>query len=405
MQPDVSPNMPRGDSGRAPVDSPVFTTLRRHMADALLRRAPDIAVRWDRQARSVALRNRTDAPKSQAEPLVGPLIASVAEALRSETGSSDSVVVLGLAYGANASEGGASLHHTLRGLDLLAAMILYAIETELGQEEDSRYSAADGIHLARRVQQAMSLLTVATVKGFTHAIGDGMRDQLRALRHDLRNPLGTIKNVIAMLDDASLTSDAHSTARFLAMADRNARSLEGLITNRLGNVAAFLPNTASRHVSLRTVACGVRRDLRAESEARSATVVVGTVAHRLDVDAASLELVLFVILQAALQEGHAGEEIAIDFGQVAGGYAAVEINCEPARHPITDPDALSRVTALSLQMGVRVETGDRVVVRVPVQDPTTEDPKSPNGRGSLQRKPPDDRTGGSQSDDGKAEVT
>jgi len=404
-QPDVSPILPGASANRSPVDSPAFETLRRQVADTLLERASDIAARWDRQAQSVALRDEISAQTTRGEPLVVPLIAVVAEALRSEVGSSDSAVLLGLAFGADAYESGASLHHTLKGLDLLAAMILYAIESDLGGVEHSRHGAADGVHVARRVQQAMSLLTVATVKGFTQAIGDGMRDQFRALRHDLRNPLGTIKNVIAMLDDETLSPDAGANARFLAMASRNARSLEALITNRLGDVAALLPNTSTRHVSLRTVACGVRRDLRAESTARNATVVVGTVAHRLSMDAASLELMLFVLLQAALQEGRAGEEIAIDFGEVSGGYTSVEITCAPDRHPIADPAAVTRIAALSLQMGLRVQVGERVVVRVAVQDLAEESAAPSNAVSSMHRQPLQNRTGGSQRDDGKAGAT
>lgn len=368
---------------RAPVDTPEFVVLRKHVGDALSRRAADIATRWARQARSVALRDEdpTDVPADGGS--AGSIVEAMADALRSDVHSTDATVALGLAFGTDAFERGTSLHHTLKGLDLLTAMSLYAIESDLGELLGQSGTAADGIRLGRRIQQSASLLTIATTKGYTQAVGDGMRDQFRALRHDLRNPLGTIKNVLAMMHDETLPVDARTHPRFRAMADRNAHSLEKMISARLSDVAALLPNTTSQEVSLRTVACSVRRDLRADIEARGMTVAVGPALSRVRLDASSLELILLALLQAAVEEGSEGEELVIDFGEVAAGRATVVMECEPARPPVADPEAIERLTALAVRLGARMEAGARVVLSVPVR--SSEDGEAPSPSPSRSR--------------------
>src|SRR5258705_3029085 len=150
-------------------------------------------------------------------------------------------------------------------------MMLYAIETSLTERSDA--NAAAGIRLSRRLQRATSLLSLAATKGYTQAMGDVMRDRFRHLRHDLRNPLGTIKSVLAMMDDETMPAEARAHPRFRAMAKRNARSLGELIADRLRDEEALVPALVQQMASLRTIACGVRRDLRAEAEARTAAGV------------------------------------------------------------------------------------------------------------------------------------
>ena len=91
-----------------------------------------------------------------------------------------------------------------------------------------------------------------------------------------------------MMDDETMPPEARTHPRFRAMAKRNARSLGELIGDRLSDAQAALPSFGQQRVSLRTIACGVRRELRAETEARSATVVVGNMRTPVVLDAAGL---------------------------------------------------------------------------------------------------------------------
>jgi signal transduction histidine kinase len=221
--------------------------------------------------------------------------------------------------------------------------------------------------VSRRLQQASSLLTLAATKGYTQAMGEAMRDRFRHLRHDLRNPLGTIKSVLAMMDDETMPAEARAHPRFRAMAKRNARSLGELIADRLSDAEAIVPALAQQSASLRTIACGVRRDLRAKAAARGATVTVGGARSRVTVDAAGLELVLHELLSAALNEAAAGDELSVEFGEMRDEHVPVTVLCAPARRLITT-DVLERLAGLTARMGATLEAGDQaVVVLVPVR--------------------------------------
>lgn len=362
-----TPSPPARTPDRLAPESVSFGRLRGLVAGALQQQAGDIAGRWEEQSRIVALRESNDAARSGHGSTAVALVESLAATLASDGATSDTLVALGLTFGADAFELGGSLHHTLKGLDLLSAMTLYAMESAVAGEAAGEATAADGIRLSRRLQQGASLLTLAVTKGYTQAMSDAMRDRFRHLRHDLRNPLGTIKSVLAMMDDETMPAEARTHPRFRAMAKRNALSLGDLIADRLSDAAAVFPTLAQQSVSLRTIVCGVRRDLRGEAEARSATVLVAGTRVRVVVDAVGLELMLHELLLATLHEAGTGEELSIDFGPARDGRATVILLCTPARAPIIDPGSLERLTALANRIGAVLETGDEIVLSFPVQ--------------------------------------
>lgn len=332
-------------------ETTVFAGFRVRVASALGSRANDIAARWNTQARMVALR---DEATDTGESIAAALVTSLASALASDGATSDDLVELGLAFGVDAFESDGSLHHALKGLDLLSAMTLYAVEVAVVDEVEA--TVVDGVHVSRRLQQSVSLLSLAVTRGYMQAMGDAMRSRFRHLRHDLRNPLGTIKSVLAMMDDETMPAEARSHPRFRAMAKRNAGSLGDLIADRLSDIEAVVPALLQQSASLRTVACGVRRDLRAEAESRSATVVVDGARVRVMVDAVGLELMLHELLLAALHEATAGDELIVGFGEGDGERAAVTLRCTPDRPPVTNPLAIERLGALASQMGAALET-------------------------------------------------
>lgn len=301
------------------------------------------------------------------------LVGSFASALAADGAVTDESVPLGLTYGVDAFEAGVSLHHMLKGLDLLSAMTLYAVEAALADCTGPDVGAADGVRLCRRLQQASSLAALAAAKGYTQAVGDGLRDRLRHLRHDLRNPLGTIKSVLALMDDETVPADARSSPRFRAMATRQARSLDEMIVSRLSDSAALLPALGLQSVPLRTIACAVRRDLRAEAAARSVGIVVASTRLHVRVDAVGLELMLHELLAAALHEAVAGDELTVAFGDVTDGRVTVRLESVPAHPPIASPDALRRLGALASRMGAKLVTGEQLLLSLAVQEGRSED--------------------------------
>lgn len=352
-----------------PQETRVAMALRIRVAERLKGAAREIAERWETQARSVALRDLGESSPTGQESVAVALVDSLATALASDGATSEDMVARGLALGAEACESGASLHHTLKGLDLLSAMTLYAVEAAVAEEAVGEPVLADAVRLCRRLQQGTSLLALATAKGYTRAADDEMRDRFRRLRHDLKNPLGTIRSVLALMDDETIPLEERSNPRFRAMAKRNARSLGELIAERLSDAEAVLRTHPVQMVSLRTVTCAVRRDLRTMAMACGATVLVSGTKVRVQVDAIGLELLLHELLYAALQESGDGDELSVDFGETENDRVTVRLGRRPNRPPITERAVLERLGTLAIEMGAKLDASEQLVLSYPVQHP------------------------------------
>jgi signal transduction histidine kinase len=355
-------------AGRPSSESEAFAALLAYCGRQLEQTAEAIAQRWEGQSRIVELRETDDQARVDRVGMGAALVRALARALVTDAGTSEDAISMGLIYGADAFSQGASLHHMLKGLDLLEAMVLFATETDLASRNWEGLGLAEGVQLARRLRRFLSLAVMAAAKGYTQAASDEMRDRFRHLRHDLRNPLGTIKSVLTLMDDESVPEDARAHPRFRAMASRNAHTLDDLIAARLSDAQALFPSLARQSVSLRTIACSVRRELRAEADARGATVVVDAEPARVRIDAVGLELLLHEALHAALREAADGEELRVAFGPTERTRAIVRLETSAGVSPIRDARALARLAALAMRVGASLQYADGIVLELPVHD-------------------------------------
>jgi signal transduction histidine kinase len=358
-----------GDEPRRGDEARTTETLQTALFAALNAQAADIAARWRIQSRKILL---LDAPRTDdgvgpspdanvAQGLVNALVAAFAVGDE----ESEAAVAAGLQFGVEAFARGASLHHTAKAVDLLLAMVMYAMERAAASDEAVRGRVTDGIWLARRLQGRAGLLSLAVIRGYTQAQGDTLRDRFRHLRHDLRNPLGTIKSVLALMDDESVPLEARANANFRAMAKRNARSLEEMIADRLGDTTVPLPSMIDRDVSVQTIAESVRRELRSEAERRGIAVMIEPTGLQGRFDVGGLELLLQATLLAALQESHRGEQLRLTFEANSEERVAICLSHGSNHIPIERRNALDRLTALARRIGASVTFSDPIVISVP----------------------------------------
>jgi signal transduction histidine kinase len=357
----------RAASKRSSTDERSYRALEVEVLSSVREHADELAVRWEAQVKSVALMDDAPAGRVGDEGPARRFVIAMLGALSSDDREAEEAIACGLQFGSDAFGRGTSLHHTMKALDLLSAMTLYAVQTAIDEMDGREATASQGIRLARQLQRRAALLSLAATRGYMQAYAEALRERFRHLRHDLRNPLGTIKSVLALMDDESVPPDARADPRFQAMAKRNARSLEELIADRLRDAAALLPIVPSQDVSLRSIACAVRRELRNETERHGVTVLVGTNSPFGRIDAPGLELLLRGALQAILQECAEGDQLQVDFGDPVGEVATVSITCESGRPPLEDDGSLARLTALARRMGASVSTGERVLLAVPMR--------------------------------------
>ena len=131
---------------------------------ALSIQAADLATRWRAQSRRILLLDVSPsddvvgaaADTDVALGLVNALLATFAIG---DEESEAAAVGTGLQFGVDAFTRGASLHHTLRAVDVLIAMVMHAMERVAADTEPSGNVAA-GIWLARRLQGRAGLLAV-----------------------------------------------------------------------------------------------------------------------------------------------------------------------------------------------------------------------------------------------------
>jgi signal transduction histidine kinase len=343
---------------------------------ALCAQVTELAARWTSQSRTILLLDSigvegNDGPVRDSE-VARSFVDALLAAFAAGDEESDAAITAGLQFGAEAFARGASLHHTAKAVDLLVTMTMYAMERAVSHEDMPHGRVADGLWLARRLQRRGALLSLAATRGYTQAYGEAYRDQFRHLRHDLRNPLGTIKSVLALMDDESVPAEARANPNFRAMAKRNARSLEEMIADRLSDAAVPLSVMAGHDVSVRTIACTVRRDLRSEAEYRGVAIIVEPSSLRGRFDAPGLELLLRGTIQAALYESAHGEQLRLEFEGATEDRATVVLSAGSGRAPIEKREALDRLRILAERIGASITFSDRI--RLSVSMPRAERP-------------------------------
>jgi hypothetical protein len=70
------------------------------------------------------------------------------------------------------------------------------------------------------------------------------------LRHDLRNPIGTIRSALSLMADETVPEEARRSPRFSAMIERNTTSLDQMIVARLSDAEARLLSSSAPGVAV-----------------------------------------------------------------------------------------------------------------------------------------------------------
>ncbi|MGZ8491875.1 MAG: hypothetical protein ACXWZS_06690, partial [Gemmatirosa sp.] len=232
-----------------------MTSLSEFVAAALDARAPQLAAHW--QARAVAATPRQDAPAGVAAsgPAPDAVVRALAAGLSKDAWPAGEVMRLGWSAGVAAHRAALAVSHVQRDADLLLAVVLTEAERVLGDvPDDLPATPLAALALARRLQRMASGYGQALVAGFLHTQRETLRTRWRTLRHDLRNPIGTIQSALALMDDEALPLESRQHPRMRAMVARNAGTLAQLIADGLDDRAAASLLAAQQTVSLRALA-------------------------------------------------------------------------------------------------------------------------------------------------------
>lgn len=343
-----------------------MSKLTDQVAAGLRSDAAELTARWKAQARSHAPRigegtgasDESELEASDAQTIVDVLADAVVGGASWQT----DLMRRSWNLGSIAHHAGVTLHYMLKEVDLLIAMVLYAGERAL---EGLEGSPIEGMQVARRLHEAGSLLRLTAAKGFTHSYLGALRDRYQTLRHDLRNPLGTIKSAISMMDDQSVPAELRSDPRFRVMVTRNATSLDGMIGAGLSDDAAHELAFSRQRISLRDIALAVRRDLRQRSAEVTCAIEISEGLPMISADPMGFELMLKAVLVSLLARLPAGSTIRIEEAEVKDRSAVVRVVYEHADGVDDPPGALALASELSEQTGVRIWAAGPVFLEVP----------------------------------------
>jgi len=337
----------------------------RFVAEALTARAADLGRAWMLRGAAALQDPRESRPAetgpehSYAEYLVGLLVVA-AQGGRWH----DQVMRAGWTAGTKAYWHGTPLYQLLKELDGGLTLLLDAAE-EATREYRGEAGASDGLALARRLSDAASLLRLSAAGGYTRAMSDELRQRYRSIRHDLRNPLGTITSAVALMEDETVPEERRKDPRMRAMLARNARSMEATIAAALGDSAAQLPVIAVQSTSLRDLAHAVRGDLRAAAE--GVNVIVADDLPTFPLDSAGLELLLKAIVIAIARRAEGTVDVAIELADLSPRAATVAVHAAD-RGVVPAPEDMAFVRELVARLGGRITVGDdaRVLIEIPI---------------------------------------
>jgi hypothetical protein len=215
--------------------------------EALGRREVELGTQWTEQTSrgSPAASGGSEPDDDGRAPGVpaGGVVRAVLALARDEGQSADAASKVGRALGAAAHLRNKPVLQMLEEIDRLEAVLLDAAERAAAQYAstgDGLVPRQAGLTVAGRISGAVSLVRLAATKGYTQTAESELRARYRTIRHDFRNSLGTIRSAIALLTDESLPPEMRESSRVRAMVVRNARTLDQMIGEALGDDAASL---------------------------------------------------------------------------------------------------------------------------------------------------------------------
>jgi signal transduction histidine kinase len=201
----------------------------------------------------------------------------------------------------------ASLHQVLREYHLLGGVLVNFVLEEM-ERLGTTPPASDTVSLVFRLNQAVNVLSQATVEAFVTLYTQTIADQnerleqfTRMAAHEWRQPLGALQFGVSLLRRSDL--DRERTDRTLATIERNVSHLVDL-THKLEAVARMQTGADSpivQEVSSTTVIEEAARQLREMADARGVQIQIAEDLPTLTVDVGRLELVFVNLLSNAIK--------------------------------------------------------------------------------------------------------
>lgn len=265
----------------------------------------------------------------------------------------DAVMLGGWAIGARAFSETAAPRGLMARLGALEDRALELALERTGEGDAVARSAA--LDAVRRIRAAAALLHDAAAQAFSRAALQALEADARAVRHELKNPIGTIRNALCLLresPDAPLLAEGPSASpdRLHAIALRGTGALEVLVRDRL-TAATSVDLFLGRGSPLAELVARAVRGLGDRAAASGVVLVVGESGHEGTVRtrALGLDLVIRSALVAAVRSAALDTRVIVD---LAGRDERCWIRVRPERPDTSRPGILDGARELAALAGL-----------------------------------------------------
>lgn len=178
-----------------------------------------------------------------------------------------------------------------------------------------------------RLGTVLQSVRLAAEVGFGTAARVARMTEMRSLRHDLRNAMGTIRNALELLVDAA-PREAASLEQLAAMATRNAAGLERLIRTRLADQTQLSPELGIGWASPHQIAERAVAAVAPLSHSRSVQISVSGESAPVRLDAGALQFALQVLLLAHLRGEQPPQAIDVRIERLGDRECAARITAD-----------------------------------------------------------------------------
>ena len=352
---------------------------------------------WESRARALTP-GATQPPTAKADNL--EIVRAVISSLTDAPSWHASIARSGWAFGAAAHRSELSLHIALRHASLLGDLLLHAAELSMAEVagelaiegvDSGAVCARAGVSVARRLHRAVGLLGAVAAQGFTHAHLGTLQERYRTIRHDLRNPLGTIRNAVGLMEDESVPLEVRVNPRYRTIIKRGVSTIETMIRQTLDDASVLATALDWHVVSLSAIASAVRREMRDEVTRAQCDIVVDEAMPVVMTDPAVFELALEGVLSALVRHARPGSTLRVTHEQSTEMSAIIVIELTPDHGPssaILTPETCEFARSLLSDIGGLLSIGAEVRIEMPVlarESDAGGAAHSSDGRGEAER--------------------
>jgi len=204
------------------------------------------------------------------------------------------------------------------------------------------------------------------MKGSVEEYLEEARARYRSLRHDIRNPLGTIKTAVSLMEDETIPADMRANPRFRAMVKRNATSIDAMIGRRLADNVTREEAFAWHVVSIADVVRTVRRDLREDATEAHCDIIAHDGLPTIRTDALGAELLLRTVVGALLRDAAPHSDLTVELARTEESSVVLLVRHKSSGVRMAESEAgLALAERLARKMGARVWREDVVYIALP----------------------------------------